>query len=158
MKWNELVTATAAVATSPSHQSGGSGVDISGTGGGTTDESPLSTELVPSPTSPPASKVPMTQGAQDSNKNRLLKPRTRVSSVPRNLDKTDTNNSTNNSSRRKTSLGGSSGKQALSLRKVGTSSKALITTDDRKSFRVLVVDDSSMTRKMLMKTLRAEVL
>ena len=29
---------------------------------------------------------------------------------------------------------------------------------DRKSFRILVVDDSAMTRKMLVKTLKAEVL
>ena len=85
----------------------------------------------------------------------------------------DKNDNDTNSTRRRSSRGGSC--TNLSLHK-GPSDRVLsdrvlsyrvlsdrvlsgsaVTGMDRKSFRVLVVDDSSMTRKMLMKTLRAEV-
>ena len=85
----------------------------------------------------------------------------------------DKNDNDTNSTRRRSSRGGScnslhlhkgpsgrdSNNRVLSGRVSGgrdLSGNALAGMD-RKSFRVLVVDDSSMTRKMLMKTLRAEV-
>ena len=128
---------------------------IDGGGGGSEGRNnadgslPLSTEVF---ILPPASSP-----GHDSTKNRSFKkPKTRASSVPPNIDSELSNVSTTNSKRLRTPRRGTNDNDKSSSVHTDLSGNA-VTGMDRKSFRVLVVDDSDMTRKMMMKTLKAEV-
>ena len=172
-----------ATITATAQQSDGCGGDVDIANGivvgGVVLKNPSEGPLLPtaeySPECPPpvefSPSSPSSARRKDSIKNHSLqRSNRRVSSLSRNMDKNDNDT---NSTRRRSSRGGSC--TNLSLHK-GPSDRVLsdrvlsyrvlsdrvlsgsaVTGMDRKSFRVLVVDDSSMTRKMLMKTLRAEV-